>query len=1112
MTTYYTRYRNSCCFIIECSLLHQYVLSIIERSAKQSAFQVIVSDNSEFAELIWDSQKVAGNENNIAYSGPSLESSRLYFWKVRWWDHNGDMAESLETGHFLTGILDPSDWNNVPWITAPSGIDTAPIFSHSAAIDPSSVKQAVLSVSGLGFCKPFVNEVDLNARFEPPIALTPGWTNYERRVPYTVYDVTDVITKSSSKSVDVKVMLGVGWRNTTDYPLKDSIPNKDSIPRVLRLKLTVTFTNRTRTDILLSDASWTVTSSPIVEENIYNGEVYDNRASNIPEPLLNAVVTDGPNGEMYLPEMPPIAEVRIEKPVKIYDRKNAHGEVISQIVDFGNNSAGYCMLNVKGTKNVTIHHAEVPMHPPYGPADGSLYYGNLRSAEQMDVILSDGTLTTYKPTFTYHGFRYAEVTGFDHTLTEEDIHKIVIHSNVAFNGEVHTSSKIMNAIQSSAVTSQFSNLMSVPTDCDQRNERLGWMGDAGLSAMSMVLNFDTLSFHENFIKLITDDLIDGTLPDVVPYYRYGSRPADPAWSHAFVEILGTLYSVHKNKDFMEQYYQDIYDYVMTLAKMVPSNGIGKFFSRYGDWVTPPGQPKVNGSFVSAFMLIIDTVSAESMGFVLHKDNMTKQLYEKVFNKTWDAFMQAFMNEKGNFLNEIQATYVLPLHFHHWNSNDGLTRSFVNSFVENDHAHITSGIIGARYIFEVLYSVAERNDLALELAEQVDYPSWGYMIYNLLEPATGMWELWNSLNGSAGMDSRNHHMFSSISGYIKTQAGGLTQPKGSSGFDKIHFYPASVLGLSYAKVSFQFPKPVSVSWQRNGGIQCAKSPEDWSPMSPTLPKHGGLVVSCGDNEGGVIAAVDFASFGNPSGQCGGYYKTGTCHAPNSVQVVEDLCLGKRTCNIPTGVDLWGDPCPGESKWLVVQVRCQSEGSSRPDYKYSSIIADVSVPIGSTASLFLPAYGKKDFTVWENDQVIFGNRQRLTKVAGIVSSHWDTMKDSLVLELESGDYSFVARGSAPSIYCVDSHANGSAVLQCNGSEVITSIDWVSYGSPITKQGCFSHKIGDCHVGSSISVISSECIGKSSCKISPTEYDFGAAKCMHDISYKGTRLVVEFACATR
>ena len=186
-------------FLADRILIVTYSFSLhTERSSKQSAFQVIVSDSSDFANMVWDSQKVGNDQNHIIYSGPSLESSRLYFWKVRWWDHNGDMAESLETGHFLTGVLDPSDWNNVPWIAAPSGVNSAPVFSQSATIYPSDVKQAILSVSGLGFCKPFVNDVDLNARFDPPIALTPGWTNYERRVPYTVYDVTDEVTSVSA--------------------------------------------------------------------------------------------------------------------------------------------------------------------------------------------------------------------------------------------------------------------------------------------------------------------------------------------------------------------------------------------------------------------------------------------------------------------------------------------------------------------------------------------------------------------------------------------------------------------------------------------------------------------------------------------------------------------------------------------------------------------------------------------------------------------------------------------------------------------------------------------------------------------------------------------------
>ena len=1058
---------------------------------------------------MWDSMKILSDKTSVRYAGPNLESGRLYFWRVRWWDHNGDMAESLETGHFMTGMMDPTSWTNIHWIAAPPGIKAAPLFNKSVPIDTRTVSSAALFVSGLGFCKPFVNGVDLNAQFDPPIALTPGWSNYERRVPYTVYDVTDEITKSLSNFVDVNIMLGVGWRNSTVYVLKDSIPNNDNVPRVLRLKLAVTFTNGSTADVLISDASWDVTNSSIVSDSIYNGETYIPSTTEMYE---KSVVVSGPQGQMYLPEIPPIVEAGIEKPIRIYSRENGEGKIISQVVDFGNNSAGYCYINVEHAENVTIHHAEVPLHPPYGEADGSLYYDNLKGAAQLDTVLTNLSMDYYKPTFTYHGFRYVEVTGYKGKLQSDDIKKIVIHSNVAQNGYVTTSSKILNAIQSCAVRSQLSNMMSVPTDCDQRTERLGWMGDAGLSAESMMMNFETRAFHTNFLTLIGDEFDNGTLPDVVPFYKGGSRPADPAWGDAFLEILRLLSTVYHDTDILSTYYDYAAQYIQTLKGTIPPEGVGNLYSHYGDWVPPPEQPKVNGSFVSAFSLLMGLQRLKFFAETLGK-SVDITLYEQLFEELFNDFNKAFINANGSYLNEIQATYVLPLALHMWNSKEKFAKNFTKSFMRKDKVHITSGIVGTKYIFDALKYSLQQSKLSLELAEQVDYPSWGYMIYNPYEPATGMWELWNSHNGSAKMDSRNHHMFSSISAYIKSQAGGLIQPKGSSGFDKIHFYPASVLGLRYANVSYQFPKPVSISWQRSGGIQCAKSPEDQSPKNPTLPKHGGLVLSCGGEDGGVITVVTFASFGNPSGQCGGYYKVNSCHAPNSMQVVGHLCLGKRTCNVPTGVDFWGDPCPGATKWLSVQVQCQSEGSSKPDYKYSSITADVSVPIGSTASLYMPAYGKRDFTVWENDKVVFDSNHKLSRVAGIIGSHWDSTKDSLVLELESGDYSFIARGKAPNVYCVDSSiesANGSVILHCekNSSEAITSIDWVSYGNPVAKQGCFSHTIGDCHVSGIDTVVASKCLGKPYCEVALSEKILGKADCLKEKA----RFIVEFACSVQ
>ncbi len=1055
--------------------------------------------------IVWDSEKIDSRETYLSYFGPKLKSGKLYFWKVRWWDQHGDMAESVETGHFLTGIMNYSEWDNALWIAAPPSVETAPFFFKSVLVNSSDVKVATLAISGLGFCKPFVNGIDLNARFHPPIALIPGWTNYYHRVPYSMYDITAEVTTLPREDLLIEVLLGVGWRNKTDYPSK-LVSKKDTIERVLRLTVTITYSNGTEF-FLNTDGSWSVTNSPIVQDNIYNGEIYNYTNSN-DRSVYAVLVTDGPDGQIYLPEIPPIVEARVEKPVNIYSRKNEKGEVISQIIDFGNNSAGYCVLNVTGATKVTIRHAEVPMHPPYGLADGSLYYENLRSARQTDLILSDGTLEIYKPTFTYHGFRYAEVTGIEWNLTMSDIHKVVIHTNVVLNGIINTSSKILNAIQKSAVTSQLSNLLSIPTDCNQRNERLGWMGDAGLSAESMMLNFDMQSFQENFVLLVNDEFISETLPDVVPYYRYGSRPADPAWGHAFVELNTLILQFYNNKNFVARYIEGMYNYIKAIVEKIAPNGIGELFSYYGDWVPPPEQPKVNGSFVSAFILIRDILKTEGVAYALEKFDVVQKL-DNLFPNIYDSFLNTFKNKKGLFLNEIQPTFVLPLSLGYWNSDDNLTTSFISSFTQKDQTHIASGIIGSRFIFHVLTHIALENNLALQLAEQVDYPSWGYMIFNNMEPATGMWELWNSHNGSASMDSRNHHMFSSISSYIKSQVGGIMQAEGSYGYELITFHPASVLGLSYAEVSIEFPKPVSLSWRRHGGIQCGKSPVEDSVHHPSLSNNEGLVIDCGNEDGGTFTSVNFASFGNPTGHCGGYYKINSCHVPKSVQVVQELCEGRRSCIIPSSVDFWGDPCPGVSKWLIVELQCQSKSV---DYKYSSIGVTVSVPVGSKASLYLPAYGKANVMLWESNQLIFALHS-FRNIPGIIGSYWDLKKDAIVVNLDSGDYDFVMVGDEPSFHCVDksltvsNNSNDPILLSCdkNSSNVITSIDWASYGSSIFHGDCFSYSIGDCHAGSSRMVIKQKCVGKNMCHISIN--DFQKFCCAQE-----NRLVVKFTCAER
>ena len=1079
-----------------------------ERAARQSAFQVTVAEDKSLKKVFWDSGKIlSSDKTSLTYAGPNLRAGKTYFWTVTWWDDKGETAVSEETGHFLASIYNVKDWEEAKWIAAGDDIKTAPYLYKTFSVSPMTQQNATLNVAALGFQKVFINGVDLHAQFDPPIALAPGWTNYEKLVPFMSYDVS--LPASNNYNFTIGVMLGRGWRNTGDYPLKDpgGIPSRDSTERVVKVFLSYFDYSRNSSTFLVTDETWSVDETNITSDSIYNGETYGSTQKELVTGASVKVVT-GPSGKMYTPMMPDMAEVGIEKPVKIYARTDSHGNQISQIVDFGNNSAGYCQVYSDDVSSYTIHYAEVPMHEPYGDMDGSLYYGNLRGAKATDTY-NGVAKSTYKPSFTYHGFRYAEVTGFK-MLTDKNIQKIVVHSNLARNSKFESSIPLLNTLQENCIRGQLSNLMSVVTDCNQRDERLGWMGDASLSAETMALNFDMLAFHSNFLQLIVSEMIDGTIPDVVPFYRYGSRPADPSWSGAFPEIL---YRIAKSNNTVVtgQYYPAVLEFIQTTLKTIPEQGISKLPNcRYGDWVPPPPNHRVDNTFTGAFSFLTSIKQTKEMADMLGKgDDVT--MLEQTFEKLMDEFNKGFMTSDTQYLNGIQATYVLPLAVGAVPEDkmDGVVKAFLNR-LEQDNYYVTGGITTTRHLFPVL-SQLKQHDVALKIVQQLEYPSYGFMIYNKLEPATAIWELWNAHNGSAGMDSRNHHMYSSVSGWMVTDMAGISVPKS---YNEIHFHPARALGLSHVSVSLEHPKPVHLSWRRNGGVQCAKQAENQSPLNPNLPKHDDLTISCGDEDGGTIEKILFSSYGNPTGHCGGYHKKGNCHATNSEEVVEKLCLGKRGCVVPTGADFWGNPCPDRVKWLSVAVQCKSEDAKVEEFMYSSIRVNVSVPMGSRGLLHLPAHGKHNMKLWDGENVIFSENTSLVPMLGITSAQWESESDSLVLELDSGNYNFFWKGENPQRRCLDSRSlKDKTVLECgNSTDVITTINWASYGTPklTNKDSCSTHTLGECHAGSSKFSLERECVGKTKCLVHVGETFFGKLHCLGD-NEQGY-LIVEYTCNPR
>ena len=972
-----------------------------ERNVRQTGFRIKVYSKADLIELIWDSGKLKSNLQHVNYQGKyPLQSGRTYYWMLTWWDHNDNWADSVETGCFIMGLLN-DEWRNAMWITARS-VTNAPYmrkeftFSHP-------IKSANLYISGLGWYQLSINGHDVRSRnpnVHETIALTPGWSQYEIRIPYLVYSVDHLLNDGNASNV-IGVILGDGWHDSSIYVNRD-FPHAKEDNLALRCVLEIT-DNDGSSHYVVSDESWEVAPSPIVSDGVYNGETFNasliqtgwNKPNFDVSQWKKADMAVPPAGNMSLFPVPDIIEIEVNEPVHVYKALD------TQVVDFGTNTAGVCALKVSNLPPNTVvelRHAEIPLHEPYGPANGSLYYDNLRSAKATDVYMastnSDTENTIYQPSFTYHGFRYAQIKGYPDELNSGNIVRKKIYSNVKLNGKFNTSSDIINAIQNIVVNGQSSNMMSVPTDCPQRDERLGWMGDAGLSADSMALNFDTSAFHLHFLQLINDELQNGTVPDVVPFYRGGGRPGDPAWSSAFPHIVWVMYKYYGDLDTAKKYLPNVMDYFTYMVSRIPTDsGFANYFGRYGDWVPPPPQKKIEIAFTSSFSLLMDMKQILEVAVAIN-DTDTANSIKSLLDKLNGLFNTAFLKD-SKYLDGTEITYSLPLALDIVPSN--IKSDLINdwlSIIENNKYHVASGIIGTKFLFPSL-SNNNKMDIAMRIAQQMDYPSWGYMISNQFEPATTVWELWNSWEAGPGMNSRNHHMFSSISGWLRTELVGLSMPTGTYAYNMVDLYPARVLDLTYASVTQEWPKNISLSWERVGGLQCIKSVtvSTESKHHPLLKDHA--KITCG--ESATIKRIDFASFGIPTGTCGNYAVNEACHHPDSLDYVRDMCVGKAECNVPLWMEKWGDPCPNvEVKWLQIQAQCDDTPNI-----YHTLKVDTVIPVSSQANLYIPIYDQ-EVTIHEGDSLIWNG---LEGSKGTDAVHVTKVNnDNIKLQFGSGFYSF------------------------------------------------------------------------------------------------------------
>ncbi len=784
-----------------------------ERGRLQSAYRIIVSSSLEmvgkFIGDVWDSGKVASDQStNVEYGGGELESRRRYYWRVKWWDDTGRESPFSEIAFFETGILSQEEWR-AKWIGG------GRLLRREFMID-GEVRRARVYICGLGYYELRVNGVRVGDR-----VLDPPWTDYEKLALYTVYDVTDYVRKGNNA---VAVMLGNGrYSPKHEWQIRNiQVKRYDDAQPKLSAEIHVWLDNGGEA-VVVTDEEWRVSEGPVVYDDIYGGEVYDARLEEdgFDHPGYDdsgwrrAVVTSPPCRLLRSSTpSPPIRRIR-----QIPARRILNPSPGVYVYDFGQNFSGWVKLKVRGERGaeVRMKYAELVAE------DGELNTAPNRAAKSTDVyILRGGCVEEYEPHFTYHGFRYVELTGYPGTPGLDTLTGVEIHSDVEPVGGFSCSDQLLNDIHRIILWSILSNLMGVPTDCPQRDERLGWMGDAHLVAESAILNFDMAAFYSKWLRdMRLAQAEDGSVPDVVPpiWLLY---PADPAWGSACAIIPWLLYLYYGDRRALEENYDMMKRWIEYLSSRAENHIVR--LSKYGDWCRPGfiSSPETPGELVSTWFYYYSVKILAGAAKALGRIGDWKR-YSALAEEIRAAFNREFLSEgrygvvrpsSQTMPLSSQTSNILPLYLDLAPEAE-VHRVFDNLLedivVRRDY-HLATGIIGTRYLLETL-SKYGYSDVAYRVVSQTSYPGWGYMIR---EGATTLWERWELLTGG-GMNSHNHAMFGGIDSWFYKVLAGINPSAEEPGFKKIVIKPHIIEELKHVSASTYTQRGlISSAWHIVGG--------------------------------------------------------------------------------------------------------------------------------------------------------------------------------------------------------------------------------------------------------------------------------------------------------
>ena len=776
-----------------------------ENGYAQTAYEIEVARGGRS-----DTYRVHSSEQLLVpWPAPELASRESATVRVRV-GSGEDWSGWSEASIVEAGLLDPSDWS-AEFIT-PVGIGgigmPAPIVSGSLKL-PGEVAHARLYATAHGIYTPTVN----GRRLDDTV-LAPGWTSYSHRLRYQTYDVTALLQPGMNT---VEMLLGNGWyRGRLGFENKSAIYG-DRLAVLVQLEVTLSDGS---VHALLSDGSWTARSSHVVSDDLYDGQFTDLRSTPVAaggaEPAAVEILP-ADHSLLVAPEGPPMRTTGVIP---------AQSVVISPsgkpIVDFGQNLVGWVRIRARALaegSEVVVQHAEVL-------ENGELCTKPLRTAKATDsYIVAGAAEETLEPSLTLHGFRYAEIVGIT-DLKAEDVEAVVIGSDLKRTGWFSSSDDLLNRFHENVIWSVRGNFVDVPTDCPQRDERLGWTGDIQIFAPTASFLYDVGGFLSSWLKdLAAEQLPDGSVPHVVPDVVHSELTNTPtaAWGDAAVLIPWTLYQRTDNRDILEQQYSSMCSWVDRVAGLAGSRMLWTGGFQYGDWLDPSAPPedaaraKTDRDVVATAHLARSAEVLANTATVLGRTN-DATAYSKLASEVRAAFARTYITPAGRILSDSQTAYAMALEWALLPTEEQRHEAGCRlaDLVRVSGFRISTGFVGTPLVCDAL-TTAGHVDVAYRLLLQTGCPSW---LYPVTMGATTVWERWDSMrpDGSVnpgGMTSFNHYALGAVADWLHRSVAGLAPA--APGYRKLTVHPRPTAALNYASARHLTPYgEARVEWERAGG--------------------------------------------------------------------------------------------------------------------------------------------------------------------------------------------------------------------------------------------------------------------------------------------------------